>query len=318
MFFDTHAHVDDEAFQEDREETIRRAYESGVTRFVNIGCSRKAARNTLELVERYDFIYGTVGLHPHDAKELTPELLEEFRTWAAHPKILAIGEIGLDYYYDFSPRQAQQEAFRRQLRLAKELALPVTIHDREAHQDTFDILTEERAWENGGIFHCYSGSEEMVREITKRGFYVSFSGSVTFKNAEKLRRAAAAVPLDRLLIETDSPYLTPVPLRGKRNEPARVIYTAAVLAKLRGLKLSELARLTWENGCRAYGLAGCDWPGCLKTAALAEAWAAAAETLAVPGQSPAPDKGAPARTQGAGNKKARLPQVRPAKEQRHG
>ena len=280
MFFDTHAHVDDEAFDEDREAVIRRTYESGVTRFVNIGCGRQPALNTLELVERYDFIYGTVGLHPHDAKEMTDELLEEFRIWASHPKILAIGEIGLDYYYDLSPRETQRQAFRRQIRLARELGLPITIHDRDAHQETFDLLTEEKAWENGGIFHCYSGSEEMAREIVKRGFYISFSGSVTFKNAEKLRRAAAAVPLDRLLIETDSPYLTPVPFRGRRNEPGQVINTAACLAELRGVSLEELARLTWENGCRAYGLPADSWPGPVETAAIAEAREAARQEKA--------------------------------------
>ncbi len=278
MFFDTHAHVDDEVFLTDQAEVIRRAYDSGVTRFVNIGCSRQAALNTLELVEKYDFIYGTVGLHPHDAKEMTPALLEEFRTWAGHPKILALGEIGLDYYYDLSPRETQREVFRRQIRLAKELSLPITIHDRDAHQDTFDILTEEKAWENGGIFHCYSGSEEMAREIVKRGFYLSFSGSVTFKNAEKLRRAAAAVPPDRILIETDSPYLTPVPFRGRRNEPALVVNTAAALAELRGVSLEEMARLTWENGCRAYGLPEDTWPGALGASGKAAAKRPAAET----------------------------------------
>jgi TatD DNase family protein len=206
----------------------------------------------MELVERYDFIYGTVGLHPHDAKSMTDELLEEIRGWAAHPKILAIGEIGLDFHYDYSPREVQREVYRRQIRLALDLAMPVAIHDREAHRECFDILTEEGGWANGGIYHCYSGSAEMAADILKNGFYISFSGTVTFKNADKLRRAAMAVPLDRLLIETDCPYLSPQPYRGKRNEPAHVAATGRALAELRGISHEEFAKLTWENACRAY------------------------------------------------------------------
>ncbi|MEL7623708.1 MAG: TatD family hydrolase [Clostridiales bacterium] len=254
MWFDSHAHIDDTDFAGDREEAITRATAAGVTRFVNIGCSREAALNTLELVEKYDGIYGTVGLHPHDAKDMTDELLAEIKGWAAHPKIVAIGEIGLDFHYDFSPRDVQRQVFRRQIRLAKELGMPITIHDREAHRESFDILTEEGGWANGGIFHCYSGSAEMAAEIVKKGFHISFSGVVTFKNAEKLRRAAAAVPLDRLLIETDCPYLSPLPYRGKRNEPAYVVETGKALAELRGVTVEEMARLTWENACRVYRL----------------------------------------------------------------
>jgi len=252
MFFDTHAHLDDPRFAEDQEQVIENALANHVRRIVNIGCSRESALNTLELVEKYDWIYGTVGLHPHDAKEMTDELLQELRQWAAHPKIVAVGEIGLDYYYDLSPREVQKEVFRQQIRLALELNLPITIHNRDAHQDVFDILTEENGWSTGGIFHCYSGSAEMAREIVKRGFYISFSGSVTFKNANKLVKAAKAVPLDRLLIETDCPYLAPVPLRGKRNEPAYVVKTAEFLADLHGVSLEEMARITWENGHRVY------------------------------------------------------------------
>jgi TatD DNase family protein len=254
MFFDTHAHIDDEQFAVDQAQVIANALANGVTRLVNIGCSRQAALNTLDLIERYDWIYGTVGLHPHDAKDMNESFIQELRQWALHPKIVAIGEIGLDYYYDLSPREVQREVFRQQIRLAMELKMPITIHDRDAHQDVFDILSEEDAWANGGIFHCYSGSGEMAKEIVKRGFYISFSGSVTFKNANKLAKAACEVPLDRLLIETDCPYLAPVPLRGKRNEPAYVVKTAEALASLRGISLEEMARITWENGNRAYRL----------------------------------------------------------------
>lgn len=254
MFFDTHAHVDDQQFSVDRETVLHRALQQGVTRIVNIGCSRSAALNTLALADQYDFVYGAVGLHPHDAKEFDEAFLADLRQWAGHPKIVAIGEIGLDYYYDLSPRDVQREVFRQQIRLARELDLPITIHDRDAHQEVFDILTDEKGWETRGIFHCYSGSEEMAREIVKRGFYISFSGSVTFKNAAKLKKTAQSIPLERILIETDCPYLAPVPYRGKRNEPAYVVKTAEAIAELRGLSLEEVAKATWANGCRAYRL----------------------------------------------------------------
>jgi len=252
MWFDTHAHVDNPQFDEDREEVLRRAQDAAVTRFVNIGCDPKSVRRTLELIELYDWIYGTVGLHPHDAKSMSDALLNEYRELASHPKILAIGEIGLDFHYEYSTRDEQRLAFRRQIRLAKELAMPVTIHDREAHRECLDILTEEEGWANGGIFHCYSGSAEMAAEIIKNGFYISFSGVLTFSNAAKVRKAAAAVPLDRLLIETDCPYLSPHPYRGKRNEPAYVAETGKALAELRGLSHEEMAAITWENACNAY------------------------------------------------------------------
>ena len=252
MWFDTHAHVDGEQFNQDRAEVIQRAAAAGVGRFINIGCNRESIRRTIALIERYDNIYGTVGLHPHDADSMTDGLLEEMRDWAAHPKMMAIGEIGLDFHYDYSPREVQRQAFRRQIRLAGELGLPVAIHDREAHRECLDILTEEGGWAHGGIFHCYSGSAETAAEILKNGFYISFSGVVTFKNAEKLRRAAAAVPLDRLLVETDCPYLSPQPYRGKRNEPAYVVETGKALAELHGVTYEEMAERTWDNACRVY------------------------------------------------------------------
>ena len=191
MWFDTHAHVDHAQFAQDREAAIERAREAGVTRFVNIGHNRQSARDTLELIDRYDWIYGTLGLHPHDAKDMSDALIDEYRAQAAHPKILAIGEIGLDFHYEHAPRDVQRQAFRRQIRLAGELALPVAIHDREAHRECLDILTEEGGWANGGIFHCYSGSAELAREIVEKGFYISFSGVLTFPNTQKLRKAAA-------------------------------------------------------------------------------------------------------------------------------
>lgn len=252
MWFDTHAHVDSPQFQGDQAGVIERACKAGVTRFVNIGCDHDSALRTIRLVEAYEGVYGTVGLHPHDAKSMTDELIEDLRHWAAHPKIVAIGEIGLDFHYEYSPREVQRQAFRRQIRLAKELAMPVAIHDREAHRECLDIVTEEGGWANGGIFHCYSGSAEMAAEIVKNGFYISFSGVVTFPNAEKVRKAAAAVPLDRLLIETDCPYLSPQAYRGKRNEPSYVAETGKALADLRGISYEAMAAITWENACRVY------------------------------------------------------------------
>ena len=254
MWIDSHAHISDREFARDRAEVIERARAAGVTRIINIGCDRKRAIQTIALVEKYDDIYGTVGLHPHDAKDLTGELILELKQWAAHPKILAIGEIGLDFHYDHSPRDVQRRAFRRLIRLAGELGMPVAVHDREAHRECLDILTEEEGWANGGIFHCYSGSAEMAEEIVQKGFYLSFSGVLTYKNAEKLRRAAMAVPLDRLMVETDCPYLSPQTHRGQRNEPAYVAETGKALAELRGLTEEEMAAITWENTCRAYRL----------------------------------------------------------------
>ena len=252
MWFDSHAHVDSTKFAADQAEVIERAHKAGVARMVNIGCGRASILKTIALAEAYDGIYGSAGVHPHEAREMTDELLEELRVFAAHPKIMAIGEIGLDFHYDYSPRETQRLVFRQQIRLARELAMPITIHDREAHRECLDILTDEGGWANGGIFHCYSGSAEMAEEIVKNGFYISFSGVLTFKNAEKVRRAASAVPLARLMIETDCPYLSPQAYRGKRNEPAYVVETGKALASLRGLEPEEMARITWENACRAY------------------------------------------------------------------
>jgi len=254
MWFDSHAHVSSPEFAKDRAEVIERAYSAGVTRFVNVGYSRQSISYMLKLVDSYEFIFGTVGLHPHDAKEMTEAYLEDLKARAAHPKILAIGETGLDFHYDNSPRDVQRESFRRQIRLARELSMPLIIHDREAHRECLDILTEEDGWVNGGIFHCYSGSAEMAEEIVRNGFYISFSGVLTYKNATKVRKAAASVPLDRLLIETDCPYLTPQSRRGKRNEPAYVVETGHALAELRGLSPEEMAGITWENANRVYGL----------------------------------------------------------------
>ena len=226
MLFDTHAHLNANQFKEDQEEVIRRARENGVSRIVNLGFNRETIVTSLALAEKYDFIYTALGWHPTDAKDMKDEDLDWLRELSQHKKVVAIGEIGLDYHWDTSPKEVQHEVFRKQIRLAKEVGLPIIIHDREAHQDIIDILREEKAAEVGGIMHCFSGSVEMAKECIDMNFYISLGGPVTFKNAKKPKEVAKQVPLDRLLIETDCPYLTPEPYRGKRNESGYVRYVA--------------------------------------------------------------------------------------------
>lgn len=255
VLFDTHAHLDDEAYNEDRDETIRRARQAGIALIVNIGFDLKSSRDAIDLADRYDLIYAAVGFHPHDAAEAGPGYLEELEKMARHPKVVAIGEIGLDYYRDLSPRPVQQKVFMEQMALAKKLQKPIVIHDREAHGDLMDILRKEKLGPAGGVMHCYSGSWEMARECLSMGFYLSIAGPVTYPNAAKLKDVAARVPQDRLLIETDAPYLTPVPYRGRRNEPAHILYTAAEIARLRGMETEDLARMCAENGRKLFRIA---------------------------------------------------------------
>lgn len=255
ILFDTHAHLDDEAYDEDRDETIRRARQAGIELIVNIGFDLKSSRDAIDLADKYDLIYAAVGFHPHDAAEAGPGYLEELEKMARHPKVVAIGEIGLDYYRDLSPRPVQQKVFMEQMALAKKLQKPIVIHDREAHGDLMDILRKEKLGPAGGVMHCYSGSWEMARECLSMGFYLSIAGPVTYPNAVKLKDVAAKVPQDRLLIETDAPYLTPVPYRGRRNEPAHILYTAAEIARLRGMETEDLARMCAENGRKLFRIA---------------------------------------------------------------
>ncbi|MBZ4654542.1 MAG: hydrolase TatD [Peptococcaceae bacterium] len=252
MLFDTHAHLDDKQFAQDREEVIQRAKDGGVELIVNVGYNLTSAKRTLALVEKYDFIYGSVGLHPHDAKDGDDRTLTELKRMAQHPKIVALGEMGLDYYWNHSPHEVQKEVFRKQIALAKELKLPIIIHDRDAHQDILNIVKEEGAKEVGGIFHCYSGSWPMAREVMKLGFYISLAGPVTFHNAQKPKEVAKEVPLDYLLIETDCPYLAPVPYRGKRNEPLYVAKVAEMIAEVKGIPVEKVAEATKENGKRVF------------------------------------------------------------------
>lgn len=250
MFFDTHVHLNAEQYEEDLQEVINRSLENKVSKMLVVGFDRPTITRAMELVETYDFIYACIGWHPVDAIDMTDEDLLWIEQLAAHPKVVALGEMGLDYYWDKSPKEIQQEVFRKQIALAKKLKLPIVIHNREATQDIVQILKEENAKEVGGIMHCFSGSVETALECIDINFYISLGGPVTFKNAVKPKEVAAAVPLDRLLIETDCPYLAPHPYRGKRNEPAFVILVAEEISKIKEISVEELANITTSNALK--------------------------------------------------------------------
>ena len=250
MLFDTHAHMDDRAFDEDRDALLASLPEQGIGLLMNPGCSLASSRNAVALAERYNYIYAAVGSHPDAADEVTGEVLAEYRALCKHEKVLAIGEIGLDYHYEDIPRARQQAAFRAQMALAAELDLPVIVHEREAHQDGMDIVSEFPAVT--GVFHCYSGSAEMAKWLIARGWYIGFTGVLTFKNARKALEVAASIPLDRIVLETDCPYMSPEPFRGKRNDPGRLYRMAEKLAEIRGLSVEEIHAITMENGKKLY------------------------------------------------------------------
>ncbi len=252
MYFDTHTHLDDDRFNDDRAIVIQKMFDAGVSLAVNIGADMKSSAKSVKIAREYDFIYAAVGVHPHDVENMTEQDVETLKQLAQDKKVVAIGEIGLDYYYDNSPRELQKKWFRRQIELAKELNLPYVVHDRDAHADCLEIIKESGYFR--GVMHCYSGSAEMAQELLKLGFYISFAGPVTFKNGKKAKEAAKAVPIDKLLIETDSPYLTPEPYRGQRNDSSYVPYVAREIAALKGLTEEETARLTLENGKRFFGI----------------------------------------------------------------
>lgn len=247
MLFDSHAHIVDSKFNKDRDQVIQRAREAGVDYIMNPGADYESSLQAIALAEKYDFIYAAVGVHPHDAKSLDDMMLSLLKAMARKDKVKAIGEIGLDYHYDHSPRDLQKYWFEKQLLMAKELKLPVIIHDRDANQDVFDILSKVQSFETGVLLHCYSGSAELAEEYVKKGAYISLAGPVTFKNARKPLEVVETVPLDRLMIETDAPYLTPEPYRGKRNESAYVSYVAKKFAEIKGCSYQEIAQATMEN-----------------------------------------------------------------------
>jgi len=251
MLFDTHAHMDDRAYDTDRQQLLESLPGQGLALVMNPGCSLVSSRNVDRLIREYDFLYGAVGSHPDVADEVNEAVLEEYRKLCKqNSKIKAIGEIGLDYHYEDIPRDIQKQAFRMQMELARELNLPAIVHERDAHEDGMKIVEEFP--EVTGVFHCYSGSCEMAKWLIQRGWYIGFTGVLTFKNARKAIEVASQIPLDRLLLETDCPYMSPEPFRGKRNDPGKLYRMAERLAEIRGLSLEEIHAITLENGKRLY------------------------------------------------------------------
>ena len=250
MLFDTHAHMDDRAFRDDRHELLAGLPEKGVGLVMNPGCSLASSRNAVALSEKYPHVYAAVGSHPDVADEVNETVLEEYKKLCKLPRVKAIGEIGIDYHYEDIPRQLQLKAFRMQMELAREVKLPVIVHERDAHEDGMAVVKEFP--EVTGVFHCYSGSAEMARQLVDLGWYIGFTGVLTFKNARKALETAASIPLDRIVLETDCPYMAPEPFRGKRNDPSYLYRMAEKLAEIRGLSVEEIQAITTENGKRLY------------------------------------------------------------------
>lgn len=254
MIFDTHAHYDDEAFDEDREVLLSGMKEAGVEYIVNVGASMASSKRSMELAGKYPFVYAAVGVHPDEVGELDEENLSKLRKWSAHPRVRAIGEIGLDYYWDKEKHELQKKWFLRQMELAHESGLPIIVHSREAAKDTMDMVIAAKPLELRGIIHCYSYSLEQAKEYLNMGYYLGIGGVLTFKNARKLREVAEYAPLSQLVLETDCPYLAPVPYRGKRNDSTKIAYVAEKLAAIKGLPSEEVIRITSENGKKVYGI----------------------------------------------------------------
>jgi len=248
MITDTHTHLDHPNFEGERDDIVRRANEAGVTRIINIGCNRETISTTLALAEAYDCVEAVVGWHPQDAYDFKPEDLDYIEHLArTHPKVVALGEMGLDYYWDTTPKDVQHRAFREQIRLARKLGMPIVIHNRDAHADVVAILREEKAYDVGGVMHCFSGSWETAQLCLDMNFYLSFGGPITFKNAKQPKEVLARTPIERVLVETDAPYLTPHPYRGKRNETGYVRLVAEAAAEIKGMSLEQFAAQTTAN-----------------------------------------------------------------------
>lgn len=252
MFFDSHAHLDDGRFAPDFEEILARMRENGVTGMMNIGCDLPSSERSVRLAERFDWVWAAVGSHPDDADHVDGALVERYRALCANPRVRAIGEIGLDYHYEDVPRAVQQKAFRMQLALAQELSMPVVVHEREAHEDALRILDEFPAVR--GVFHCYSGSLEMAKELVRRGWYIGFTGVITFKNARKAVEVAEWLPLSRTLIETDCPYMAPEPFRGRRCDPGMVPQMAKKIAEIKGVSIEAVAAASFRNAVELFRL----------------------------------------------------------------
>ncbi len=254
MLIDTHAHLEMREFNDDRDDVIKRAREAGVEYILTIGTTIESCRDAVLLADKYDFIYAAVGIHPHEAKDILHPAYELIRRFAQHKKVVAYGEIGLDYHYEHSPRTDQKRKFRDMLHEARELKLPIIVHDRDAHEDMLQILSEEWSPGLGGVMHCFSGNVELARKLIEMGFLISIAGPVTFPKAEALREVVRRIPIEYLLIETDAPYLAPQPMRGKRNEPAFVRHTAEAIAKIKGLSFDDVARITSFNAMQLFGI----------------------------------------------------------------
>ena len=254
MLIDSHAHLEMPDFRKDLEQVIQRAKESGVGHIFTVGTEKKDWKRTLEIADSHPSIYAILGVHPHNAKEIDDQTYPTLREHCLNEKVKAYGEIGLDFFRNRSPRDIQLKRFREQIALARELGLPIVVHDREAHRETLEILRSENAEGCGGIIHCFSGDYEMARACMDMGFYISIPGSITFKNAESLREVVGRIPLESLLIETDAPFITPEPFRGKRNEPSYVRYTAQKVAEIKKVSFEKVAEVTTENALRVYRL----------------------------------------------------------------
>ena len=250
MLFDTHAHLNDPAFDNDRESLLESLPDQGIGYVMNAGCSLQSSKDIIALAEKYDYLYASVGSHPDSCDEVNDAVLDEYRALCRHPKVKAIGEIGLDYYYEDIPRDTQKKAFIAQLELAREVNLPVIVHERDAHGDGMDIVRQFP--DVTGVFHCFSGSAEMAKWLVDRGWYIGFTGVITFKNARRAVEAAQAIPIERIVLETDCPFMSPEPFRGKRNDSGKLYRMAERLAEIKGLTFEEVCAITTENGKRLY------------------------------------------------------------------
>ncbi|MEA3544461.1 MAG: YchF/TatD family DNA exonuclease [Thermodesulfobacteriota bacterium] len=258
LLVDSHAHLDGGQFANDLNETVARATANGISHILTIGCDLESSEKSIAVAEKYENIFAAVGVHPHDATEIDDDTLAKLKSMLSHPKVVALGEIGLDYYRDRSPREVQRNAFRQQIRLAKQVGKPIIVHDRDAHDEVIQILKEENSAEVGGVLHCFSGDLKLAKQCLELGFYLSFTGTITYPKNESIREIIKAIPIDRMLIETDCPYLSPQKFRGKRNEPAYVRYTAEKMAEIKGLTIEDIARITSRNCHDLFGFGTVD------------------------------------------------------------
>ncbi len=252
MIFETHAHYDDKAFDEDRDELLDSLPQNGIKYVVNVAANMEGSRKNLEIINKYNYIYATVGVHPSDTLELNDKIYKELETLATNDKIVAIGEIGLDYYWDEPDRSIQKEWFIKQIELAKKINKPLVVHSRDAAKDTLDIIKETKAYEVGGVIHCFSYGPELAREYVNMGYYIGVGGVVTFKNGRKLKEVVESTPLERIVLETDCPYLAPVPFRGKRNDSTKLIYVVDEIAQIKGVSKEEVMNITMDNALKMY------------------------------------------------------------------